>query len=80
MVVLFLSSFIKIQIQDPIYIIFLYFEEHYEWILWDTEFVRSFEKLDINLTIWPSIYLTQILKCCTIVHFFYQYYRCNGER
>ena len=30
MVVLFLSSFIKIQIQDPIYIIFLYFEEHYE--------------------------------------------------
>ena len=30
MVVLFLSSFIKIQIQDTIYIIFLYFEEHYE--------------------------------------------------
>ena len=58
MVELFLSSFIKIQIQDTICIIFLYFEEHYEWVLWDTEFVRSFEKLDINLTIWPSIYLT----------------------
>ena len=48
MVVLFLlfqkDSNSSLQVIMNEFYLFSYFEEHYEWDLWDTEFVLSFEK------------------------------------